>query len=171
MATVTLHLARSLAERLEKEARRAGVGLEEYILELLLRDLDPGERAREYVTAARELLRQARRELERGDVRQAAEKVWGAAALAVKAYAEWREGRRLRSHGELWEYKGRMERELGRWVYDAWMAATGMHVCFYEGWCTREDVEEACGRVERLVEAVARRVMGGSPGSRPSSHP
>ncbi len=59
----------------------------------------------EYVEVAEDFLRRAREELKGGDVRQATEKVWGAAALAVKAYAKWREGRRLVSHGELWEYR------------------------------------------------------------------
>jgi hypothetical protein len=90
-----------------------------------------------------------------GNVRQAAEKVWAAAVLAVKAYALWRDGKRLTSHRELWEYRRRLESEIGEWVYDAWMAANGMHTYFYEGWCAREDVEAALERVKRLVEAVA----------------
>ena len=127
-------------------------------MELLLRDLDPPERAREYIEAAREPLEQARVELQKGDIRQAAEKLWGAAALAVKAYASWREGRRLASHRELWEYTRRMIEELGDWIQDAWNAGQSMHVCFYEGWCAREDVEEALERIERLVGEVERRV-------------
>ncbi|ABM80532.1 PaREP1 family protein [Hyperthermus butylicus] len=149
-----VRLPRSVVERLEREARRLGLSFEEYVLELVLRDLDPTERAREYVEAAHDLLDQAREELGRGDVRQAAEKAWGAAALAVKAYAEWKEGRRLTSHGELWEYSRKMMDELGEWVYDSWMAATGMHVCFYEGWCTKRHVEEALRRIQKLVEEV-----------------
>ncbi|AEM38418.1 PaREP1 family protein [Pyrolobus fumarii 1A] len=155
---VALRLPRSVVERLEREARGLGMGLEEYVLELLLHDLDPPERVREYIEAARLLLQRAREELEKGDVRQAAEKAWGAAALAVKAYAAWRDGRRLASHGELWEYKRRLEKELGEWVHDAWMNATGMHVCFYEGWCTREDVEKALERIGRLVGEIGKRV-------------
>ena len=158
MANVTLRLTHNIVERLEREARKAGLSLEEYVLELILQGLDPRERAREYVEVAEDLLRQAREELEGGDVRQAAEKVWGAAALSIKAYAEWREGRRLVSHGELWEYRRRLEKELGEWVYDAWMTANGMHVCFYEGWCSKEDVERAIRSVERLVKEVAKRV-------------
>ena len=96
-------------------------------------------------------------------MRQAAEKVWGAAALVVKAYAEWREGRRLTSHGELWEYKRVIEKELGGWVHDAWMNAVGMHVCFYEGWCSKEDVEEALKRIRRLVEEIASKVEARTP--------
>jgi len=149
-------------ERLEKEASKAGTNLEGYVLELLLRDVDdPLERAREYVEVARDLLEQAREELGRGDVRQAAEKTWGAAAIAVKAYAEWREGRRLASHGELWEYKKVMEKEVGDWVYEVWAVAQSMHTCFYEGWCSSGDVEKAIGKVARLVGEVEKRVSQG----------
>ena len=111
-------------------ARRKGLSIEEYVLELLLRDLDPQERAREYIEAARGLLEQAGEELGRGDAWQAAEKAWGAAALAVKAYAAWRDGRRLASHRELWEHSKRLMKELGDWVGDAWAHAASMHVCF-----------------------------------------
>lgn len=156
---VTIRLPRSLAERLERKAGRLGVSLEEYVLELLLGDVDPPERAREYAEAARDSLETAREELKRGDVRQAAEKVWGAAALAVKAYAAWRDGKRLSSHGELWEYPRRLMEELGEWVHDGWMNANAMHACFYEGWCTRVHVEQAIKRVKRLVEEVASRIL------------
>ena len=121
----------------------------------------PCERAREYIGAARALLEEARKELEEGNVRQAAEKLWGAAALAVKAYAAWREGKRPSSHSELWGYKDRLVEELGGWVVDAWNAGSAMHTCFYEGWCTRADVERDAVRVERLVREVELRVKGG----------
>ena len=155
---VVARFPRDVAERLRSEAGKRGMGLEEYVFEALFRDLDPPERARSYIEAAADMLEQAAEELDRGDVRQAAEKVWGAAALAVKAYAEWREGRRLASHGELWEYKRRMESELGGWVFDAWSAAQSMHVCFYEGWCAGGDVREALVRVRRLVSEVEKRI-------------
>ncbi|ALL00402.1 PaREP1/PaREP8 domain containing family protein [Pyrodictium delaneyi] len=161
-AHVTVTLPRSLAERARREAEKLGLGLEEYIIELLMEGIDPEERAHEYVVAAGELLEQAREELAKGDVRQAAEKTWGAAALSVKAYAEYRYGKRLRSHGELWEYARRLNRELGDWVYDAWTAATSMHVCFYEGWCSREDVEKALERVRKLVSGVKRLIARAS---------
>ena len=50
-----------------------------------------------YREDSRRLLDQARRELETGDVRQASEKGWGAAAQIVKAVAEKR-GWRHRGH-------------------------------------------------------------------------
>jgi len=121
-----------VAERARSEAERRGLSLEAYIVELLTQRLDPRERAFEYIEAAEELLAMAREELERGDIRRAAEKAWGAAALAVKAYAEWREGRRLSSHRGLWEYKDVVAGELGEWVRDSWNAGNSLHTCFYE---------------------------------------
>ena len=147
-----------LARRVREEAEKLSITIDEYLVELLVQNLDPDKRAVEYIEAAQDLLREAREELEKGDVRQAAEKVWGAAALAIKAYAYWRDGRRLTSHGELWEYKRRLAKELGRWVHNSWANATEMHVCFYEGWCAREDIEDALEPVERLVREVASRI-------------
>lgn len=147
-----------VARRLREEAAKQGLGAEEYLLDLLTQDMDPKDRAREYLEASRELLSEAREELEKDNVRQAADKVWGAAALAIKAYALWRDGRRLASHGELWEYKSVVAEDLGRWVRVAFQQASSMHTCFYEGWCDKVDVEEALRAVERLVKAVAAKV-------------
>jgi len=155
--TVTI---RGVAARLlTEEARKRDMGLEEYVLELVTRHLDPKDRAREYVKVARELLEEAEEELGRGGVRQAAEKICGAAALTVKAYAFWREGRRLASHSQLWEYSLTVARELGEWVREAWFAAVSMHTCFYEGWCGREHIEGALKIVGKLVEAVAEKLL------------
>ena len=158
VVVITVRLPRRVAERVEREARDAGLGVEEYLVDLVLQQVDPDERARAYIEEAQALIDQAREELAKGDVRQAAEKAWGAAALAVKAYATWKEGRRLSSHGEMWEYKRKLEEELGEWVHDSWMSASGMHICFYEGWCNGEDVEKSLNRVERLVREVKNRI-------------
>ena len=34
-----------------------------------------------------------------------------------------------------------------------------MHLCLYEGWCNREDVEEAAKRIERIVEEARKRIL------------
>ena len=143
-----------LARRVREEAEKYGLSVEEYLVEVLSQGLDPKDRALEYVEAAEDLLEEAREELGKGNVRQAAEKLWGTAALAVKAYAYLREGKRLTSHGELWEYKRRLEDELGEWVHDSWASATEMHVCFYEGWCNEKDIAAAQKRVEKIVKEV-----------------
>ena len=87
----------------------------------------------EYIEVAKELLSEAQEELSKDNARQTAKKLWGAVALAVKAYAYWKDGKRLASHRELWEYKRRLEDELGEWVSDSWNAGNTMHICFYEG--------------------------------------
>jgi len=155
-----LSVPRVVAERVRREAEKLGVSVEEYLLELVSRGLDPESKAREYVETALELLEQGREELEKGNVRQAAEKTWGSAALAVKAHAYWREGKRLASHGELWEYVDRVAEELGDWARDSWYAASSMHTCFYEGWCTARQVERAIESVSRLVKTIAEKIRG-----------
>lgn len=151
-----------LAKRVREEAEKLGFSVDEYLVEVLSQGLDPRERAREYVEAAEDLLDKAQEELGKGNVRQAAEKLWGAAALVVKAYAYWRDGRRLTSHGELWEYMRLIAKEVGSWVRGAWMYANGMHICFYEGWCAKEDVEDALKTIEKLVKEVASLVKRGN---------
>ncbi len=153
-------IPRRIIERLKKEAEKLGVSLDEYIVELLTRESDPRDKALEYVDAAYELIDQARSELTKSNISQAAEKIWGAAALTIKAYAWWKEGKRLVSHRELWEYKDKLAEEYGEWIDIAWAQANSMHTCFYEGWCSRRSVEIALKHVERLVREISSRIRG-----------
>ena len=82
------------------------------------------------------------------------------AALAVKAYAYWRGGKRLINHGDLWGYIDVMVNELGDCVRDTWNAANSTHTCFYEGWCTIPHVNAAIIRIEKLINEVHSRVSG-----------
>jgi len=150
----------SMAKRVREAAEKHGMTPEEYIVDLLTRDLDPKERVREYIEAARSLIAQARGELERGDLRQASEKIWGACALAIKAHALARKGLGLESHEELWLYKNEVARELGDWVRTAFLKADSMHKNSYEGLATREDVEDSLREVEKLVSAISEHVEG-----------
>ena len=152
--SVTIVLPRAVAERLRKKAREEGVTLSEYVIELLSKELSPEDRAKEYIRTALEITDQVLREVERGDLRQISERIWEAAALAIKAYAYAIEGRRLINRGELWQYKDRVAREIGDWIHDAWAHATEMHVNYYEGWATRETVEKAAKRVREMIEAI-----------------
>ncbi len=158
--TFTIKLPRSLVNKLQVKARKLGLSFEEYVLELTLRDFDPTDGVREYIEIAKELLEQSMEELEKGDVRQAAEKSWGAAALSIKAYAEWKDGERLRGHGDLWDYSKKLMEELGEWVSDAWAQAIAMHICLYEGWCSKEHVQQALKRISRFIEEISKRVQG-----------
>ena len=158
LAGFQISLPKRVARRIYEEAKRLGMSSDEYLVELITQSLDPKNRAREYIETAKELLEEAYNELRKKDIRQAAEKLWGSVALAVKAYAYWRENKRLASHGELWKYVDKLINELGEWISDAWNAGQSMHVCFYEGWCTEKHVELALKRIERLVEEIASRI-------------
>jgi len=155
---MAIMIPESVAKRIREAAERLGVTLEEYILDLVTKDLDPEERAREYIEAARDLVAQAREELEKGNLRQASEKIWGACALAIKAHALTRKGLRLESHRDLWLYKNDVAKELGDWVRTAFLKADSMHKNFYEGLATREDIEDSLKEVEKLVTAISRLV-------------
>ncbi|MHA1711998.1 MAG: PaREP1 family protein [Candidatus Freyarchaeota archaeon] len=151
----TIILPKAVAQRLEKKAREAGVSLSEYLFTIVTRDLDPNTRAEWYIDGASELLDQAREELGKGDLRQASEKIWGACALSIKAYASFKEGKRLESHGDLWIYKNKVAQDLGEYVKTAFRQADSMHKNFYENLATGEDVEDVAKEVAKLVKDVA----------------
>ncbi len=151
----TIVLPRALADRLREEARTRGVALEDLVVEILAADAPESVIAEAYWEAAEILFRQASEELERGDLRQASEKIWGSAALAVKAVACRRDGRRLTSHGELWEYVSKLVRETGdEELGRLWRTAVSMHVNFYEGWAPRYEVERALRDLRELLERL-----------------
>lgn len=133
--------------------------MEDIILEKLSIGIDPKDKAKEYLIVSLNLLEQAKRELDKGDLRRASEKIWRAVALAIKAYVYNKEGKRLSSHEELWQYKDKVAKALGSWVRDTWNAAVHMHVNFYEGWATKEDIEDALVKAEKLVTEIKKSIL------------
>ena len=143
-----------IIKELRRRARGVGVSIEEYLFDVLMSDKDPIECAGEYLEGAEELVKEAQRELEEGDLRQASKKIWGACALAIKAHALAKRGMRLEFHRDLWEYKNEVARELGEWVRAVFRQADSMHKNFYEDVATREDVEDTLRDVEKLVTTI-----------------
>ena len=108
-----------------------------------------------YRNAAALLLTQARQELSRGDVRQASEKGWGAAAQAVKAVAEGR-GWEHKSHFALFEAVRTLVRETGNENLDTlFHVANSLHGNFYENWMPDESVGSGLDRVAEFVALMA----------------
>ena len=109
-----------------------------------------------YRRAASELLEQAFVELAAGDLRQASEKGWGAAAIAVKAVAqrrEWAHG----SHDDLFAVVDRLARELPEaGLFSDFQVAASLHQNYYEGWQTADMVAHGLGQTRRFVETVTR---------------
>jgi len=115
-----------------------------------------------YQEAARLLLAQGFVELEAGDVRQASEKGWGAAAQMVKAVAEDR-GWRHKTHAALFVVIDRMVSETGdKVIGDSFRSACGLHQNFYENWGSEKYVAGGLDNVQDLLDRLEPLVNGDS---------
>ena len=100
---------------------------------------------------SRIFLVQAREELAKGDVPQASEKGWGAAAQMLKAIAQER-GWRHRSHRDLYRINRALRLETGDPALSAdYSAASSLHSNFYEIEYESDTVEDYLLQAERLV--------------------
>ena len=102
------------------------------------------------------LIAQARRELDDGDLRQASEKGWGAAALMLKAIAEQRGGDWEHSrHRHFARAASRLRSELGnRDVTRLFNVAESLHGNFYEDQLQPSDIAESLDDVERFLDLL-----------------
>lgn len=107
-----------------------------------------------YRNDSRTLLVQARAEPAQGDVRQASEKGWGAAALMLKAIAEGREWDHDR-HRHFAGAAGRLRSEMGnRDVVRFFQVAESLHVNFYEDQLCAADVGGSLDDVAQLLDLL-----------------
>ena len=104
-----------------------------------------------YSEASHHLLTQARTELEAGDLRQASEKGWGAAAQMVKAAAECR-GWDHNSHRDLFFVVRDLTNEVGDpEIHRLFSIANYLHTNFYEDAFEAEMVNACLSEVQRFV--------------------
>ena len=109
------------------------------------------EQVTHYQELSARYLRHARELLADGDLPQASEKAWGAAAVLVKSVAEAR-GWKHEGHRDLWTVVRRLVCETGDSDLRLHFGyAQTMHINFYEAAMEFEDVEQYLGEVERLV--------------------
>ena len=107
-----------------------------------------------YLEDSYKLLAQARSELEQDDFRQASEKAWGAAALAVKSVAAERNWNH-NDHGLLFDVVAQLNDERRRVRLDRlFQAASGLHKNYYEDWLTPEAISEGIAAVASLIERL-----------------
>lgn len=108
-----------------------------------------------YRQASERFLAQARAELSVGDLPQASEKGWGAAAQILKAVAEqrgWEHGK----HRHLSRVASRLRAELGDGdVFTFYMVADALHGNFYEDEYADADIAEALDKVEALIDRLS----------------
>ena len=108
---------------------------------------------------ANDFLPKARAYLAQGDLLQASEKGWGAAARMVKAVADTR-GWRHSSHRDLYRAVDLVAEELAdQRLRDLFRSTSALHQNFYEGWMTEADVavglraaEEIVGRLQAVID-------------------
>ena len=101
-----------------------------------------------------DFLERAQAYLAEGDLLQASEKGWGAAAQMVKAVAEAR-GWRHQDHRSLYQAMSRLAQEAGdEGIITAFGLAGALHTNFYEGWLPREIVEQHLTQVAELVDKL-----------------
>ena len=103
---------------------------------------------------ASEFLTKARVHLAEGDLLQASEKGWGAAARMVKAFAETR-GWRHRTHGDLHRAVGRLaEESADQRLRSRFRSASALHQNFYEGNMRAATVAVGIHHVEQFAAAL-----------------
>ena len=103
--------------------------------------LEP-ESSEKYAAMSQRYLEQADEEFAKGDLGQASNKAWGAAALALKSIAE-RRGWNHNKHGLLYDISGQMADELEKpGLRVMFRSANAMHQNYYEDWMAVDEVRD-----------------------------
>jgi uncharacterized protein (UPF0332 family) len=112
--------------------------------------------AEEYTDNSQRFLEHAEEALHDGDLLQASEKLWGAAAQAVKAVAQ-RKGWEHNSHRLLFRAVSRLaeENDDAR-LRTLFHIANSLHANFYENWMTKEYIEEGQEEIKEFVNRLER---------------
>ncbi len=104
-----------------------------------------------YSALSQDYMARAEVYLRDGDLTQASEKSWGAAACALKSIAEQR-GWRHQSHSLLFDISNQVADELGRPdLHNLFAVAKSMHQNFYENWEPEEGVAHAVVQVKNYL--------------------
>ena len=107
-----------------------------------------------YRDRSHEFLTKAREEFQAGDLVQASEKGWGAAALMVKEVGDRRQIAHEK-HGELHGIVRTLVAETGdRSLRQLFAVANDLHKNFYEAWLAGDDVAEGLDDVEVFVDKI-----------------
>lgn len=150
-----LILPRRVEEKLRKESEKIGISVEELALEALCRGLnekiDPSEMAEAYVRLSEKYLVEAENFLVKGDYTQASEKLWGSAALMVKAVAAVR-GISILSHGELFSFVRKLGEEQNESEFRRlFSVANTLHQNFYEDWLHKDVIKEYYEDIKQFI--------------------
>ena len=116
-----------------------------------------------YDAISQSLLEQAREELDRGDLLQASEKIWGAAAHAIKSVAQAR-GWNHRHHDHLRNAATFVAAERGDGLLRTRFALLNdLHGNFYEHQLSRDDVHFALTEADAFIQVIREARTSGPP--------
>ena len=105
-----------------------------------------------YQTVSKTLFDQAHLELQAGDLIQASEKFWGAAAQALKGVAEIR-GWEHSSHAHFYRIVRNLVNETGdHRLVELFGAANMLHINFYEHWMEDIEIRALADQVRELLD-------------------
>ena len=113
------------------------------------------QQARTYRERSREYLSKALQELEAGDLTQASEKGWGAAAQMVKAVAQ-DQGMEHHSHRSILLVAQHIETDIGGDAATQFAFAEQLHRNFYEDTLDRAGVTMRLEQVATFVDSLHR---------------
>ena len=107
-----------------------------------------------YRSVSSTLFDQAQVELQAGDLVQASEKFWGAAAQALKATAQqhsWQHD----SHAHFYQIVRNLVNETGdKGLVDLFNAANLLHINFYEHWMEPDEIQRLAEQVSQLLNRL-----------------
>jgi len=127
----------------------------------IMRDKMEDLKMADYIRQADQFLQQAEEELKKGDLRQAGEKYWGAAAQAVKAIAA-KEGWRHDGHAWLFEAVDKISTEAkDESLKEKFCLAGMLHTNFYEGWLTEGEIKRCGLQTKKFVGKIERILKNG----------
>jgi hypothetical protein len=157
-----LIIPKRIQERLRVECEKTGVGIEEIALEALYKGLnekmDPSDKVEVYMKLSEKYLRDAEDLLAKEDYIQASEKLWGSAALMVKAVASSR-GVAVLSHGELFSFVRRLgEEENEPELRRLFSVASTLHQNLYENWLHKDVIKEYSEDIKQLISILKKLV-------------
>ncbi len=99
-------------------------------------------------------LAQAWEELERGDLRQASEKGWGAVSQQVRALASFR-NLELHRHRDVSAFVDSISTEVSDpTIYVLFGTAESLHANFYEGYMSYFNVHYGLGQAQELIDKL-----------------
>lgn len=87
-------------------------------------------------------------------MRQAGEKYWGAATQIIKVYCKLN-GWHHDGHAKLFQDVGEICKEPdGQKIKEQFGLADMLHTNFYEGWLTKEDIEDYANQSKELIAKI-----------------